>query len=190
MVSCFTATYDIHTDCCNGLDGLVSRELGLASSVGEVYNELIDRVSDALIFLSVAYLPNTNNTLGFMTLLVILFSSYLGILSKSAGSERQYGGLTGKTDRIIYISIAGLSVAICNAPPPFLECILMVHPNRHHNNVYTTLRDYLKRIDYRSWGQVLISPTHSTQLFKIVDNISIIIWHAHEEYTSCYLYTK
>lgn len=97
---------------CNALDGLVSRELGVASALGEVLNELIDRISDSIIFFSVIYLPSTNNTLGFMALIIVLLNSYLGILSKSAGGSRQYGGLIGKADRMILISVAAVLIVI------------------------------------------------------------------------------
>jgi len=109
LVLPFTTTF---RTACNALDGLVSRELGVASSFGEVLNELIDRISDSLIFLSVINLASTNNTLGFMTLLVVILNSYLGILSKSAGGKRQYGGLIGKADRMILISVAAVVIAI------------------------------------------------------------------------------
>jgi CDP-diacylglycerol--glycerol-3-phosphate 3-phosphatidyltransferase len=101
---------------CNALDGLVSRRLGVASSMGEVFNELIDRISDILIFISLILLPQTHDMLGYLALLIVLLNSYLGILSKSAGGSRQYGGLMGKADRMIYISVAALVVLIFNQP--------------------------------------------------------------------------
>jgi CDP-diacylglycerol--glycerol-3-phosphate 3-phosphatidyltransferase len=93
----FTTTF---RTACNALDGLVSRELGLASSFGEVLNEFIDRISDVI------------TTLGFLTLIMVLLNSYMGILSKSAGGPRQYGGLMGKPDRMILISVAALLIVV------------------------------------------------------------------------------
>jgi archaetidylinositol phosphate synthase len=105
----FTTTF---RTACNALDGLVSRELGLASSFGEVLNEFIDRISDVIIFLSVIRLAATDTTLGFLTLIMVLLNSYMGILSKSAGGPRQYGGLMGKPDRMILISVAALLIVV------------------------------------------------------------------------------
>lgn len=103
----FTTTF---RTACNALDGLVSRRMGVASSFGEVLNEFIDRVSDTLIFGSVILLSATNDLLGVATLIVILWNSYLSILSKAAGGSRQYGGVMGKADRMIYISVAAVLV--------------------------------------------------------------------------------
>jgi phosphatidylglycerophosphate synthase len=97
---------------CNALDGLVARRLGVASNFGEVLNELIDRFSDSVLFLSIYALSVTNNTLALFTLLVILLNSFLSILSKAAGASRQYGGIVGKADRMIYMSIACLIILI------------------------------------------------------------------------------
>jgi len=101
---------------CNALDGLVARRLGYASRFGEVLNEMIDRVSDTAIFGSLYFLPGVNGLLAIATLIVILLNSYLSILSKAAGGSRQYGGVMGKADRMIYISVASLAVWAANAP--------------------------------------------------------------------------
>jgi CDP-diacylglycerol--glycerol-3-phosphate 3-phosphatidyltransferase len=96
----------------NALDGLVSRELHVASRFGEVLNEFIDRVSDAIIFISLGLSGQVSYILASITTIVILLNSYLGIVSKAAGGSRQYGGLIGKADRMIYLSIASLLVLI------------------------------------------------------------------------------
>jgi CDP-diacylglycerol--glycerol-3-phosphate 3-phosphatidyltransferase len=97
---------------CNALDGLVSRELGVASGLGEVLNEFFDRISDSAFFLGLAFAPGINLRLGVITLTVILLNSYLSIVSKAAGGSRQYGGVMGKADRMIYIGSAAVLVLI------------------------------------------------------------------------------
>ncbi len=94
----------------NALDGLVSRELGVASRFGEVLNELIDRISDAAIFIGLALSPYADFTLGSIVVIVILLNSYLSILSKAAGASRQYGGFMGKADRMFYLGLAAIIV--------------------------------------------------------------------------------
>lgn len=94
----------------NALDGLVSRSLGIASKFGEVLNEFLDRVSDAAIFFGLAIAPFSNLKLGSITVIIILLNSYLSIVSKAAGGSRQYGGIMGKADRMIYLGIAALLV--------------------------------------------------------------------------------
>ena len=98
----------------NALDGLVSRKLGLASKFGEVLNELLDRISDTIIFLSLALAPFSNLIVGSIVVVVILLNSYLSIVSKAAGGSRQYGGIMGKADRMIYLGIMSLIVFFTN----------------------------------------------------------------------------
>jgi CDP-diacylglycerol---glycerol-3-phosphate 3-phosphatidyltransferase len=101
---------------CNALDGLVARRLKVADNFGEVLNEFIDRVSDTAIFTSIILLKSTNDRLGLAVLIVILLNSYLSILSKAAGGSRQYGGVMGKADRMIYVSIAAVIIGITKDP--------------------------------------------------------------------------
>ena len=94
----------------NALDGLFSRELKIASAYGEVLNEFLDRVSDVVVFLSLAFASFANIYTGSMLVVLILLSSYLGIVSKSAGGSRFYGGLMTKADRMIFLGAWALIV--------------------------------------------------------------------------------
>ncbi len=109
----------------NALDGMVARGLNVSSKKGEVYNEFLDRLSDAIIFTCLSYsfvntitidikffTSNINSSicliLGFITIIAILLNSYLGILGKSAGTERIYTGLIGKADRMFYLGLTSI----------------------------------------------------------------------------------
>lgn len=95
----------------NALDGLVARELKVKNGRwGEVLNEFTDRFSDAVIFGSFLFLPYINTKLAAIAIILILLSSYLAIVSKAAGGKRQYIGLMGKADRMIYLSIASVLI--------------------------------------------------------------------------------
>jgi CDP-diacylglycerol--glycerol-3-phosphate 3-phosphatidyltransferase len=94
----------------NALDGLVSRELKIASAYGEVLNEFLDRVSDAVIFIPLAFAPFSDIYIGSILIVLVLLSSYLGIVCKSAGGSRFYGGLMTKADRMIFLGIWALVV--------------------------------------------------------------------------------
>lgn len=97
----------------NALDGLVARELKVKNQkFGEVLNEFTDRLSDISIFSAFIFMPQVNTYLASATLVIILTNSYLSILSKAAGGKRQYGGLVGKADRMIYLGIFSIIVLI------------------------------------------------------------------------------
>jgi len=54
----------------------------------------------------VAEAPGSEPHLGAAMIVVMLLSSYLGTVAKAAGGKRQYGGVMGKADRMIYLGIA------------------------------------------------------------------------------------
>ncbi len=93
----------------NMLDGMVALQAKEASAVGEVINELPDRVSDTLIFLGLALSPFGNMMLSFWVIFGMLAVSYIGVLGKAVGANRQYGGLMAKPVRV-YILVVGCTV--------------------------------------------------------------------------------
>jgi CDP-diacylglycerol--glycerol-3-phosphate 3-phosphatidyltransferase len=92
----------------NALDGLVARDTGLARPWGEVLNECCDRLADVALLGGVSFAIGSDARLGAVTIVVMLLCSYLSIVSKAAGGKRQYGGIMGKADRMIYLSIASV----------------------------------------------------------------------------------
>ena len=100
----------------NALDGLVARRTGLARPWGEVLNELCDRLADAALLGGLALAPTTHGALGATTLVVVLLGSYLGVLSKAAGGPRQYGGVMGKADRMVYLAVAAPIAGLAGRP--------------------------------------------------------------------------
>jgi CDP-diacylglycerol--glycerol-3-phosphate 3-phosphatidyltransferase len=100
----------------NALDGLVARRTGLARPWGEVLNELGDRLADVALLGGLALAPTTDGRLGAAALVAVLLSSYLGVASKAAGGPRQYGGLMGKADRMLYLALAALLAGLAGRP--------------------------------------------------------------------------
>jgi phosphatidylglycerophosphate synthase len=92
----------------NALDGLVARGTGLARPWGEVLNEFCDRLADVALLTGVCFAPGSNPRLGAVVIVVMLLSSYLGTAAKAAGGKRQYIGVMGKADRMIYLSAASV----------------------------------------------------------------------------------
>jgi CDP-diacylglycerol---glycerol-3-phosphate 3-phosphatidyltransferase len=92
----------------NALDGLVARDTGLARPWGEVLNECCDRLADVALLTGVSFAIGSDARLGAVTIVVMLLCSYLSIVSKAAGGKRQYGGIMGKADRMIYLSLASV----------------------------------------------------------------------------------
>lgn len=100
----------------NALDGLVARAMGLARPWGEVLNEVSDRLADVALLGGLALAPTSDGRLGAATLVAVLLSSYLGLASKAAGGPRQYGGLMGKADRMLYLALAAVVAGLAGRP--------------------------------------------------------------------------
>jgi len=89
----------------NALDGLVARDTGLARPWGEVLNECCDRVADIMVFVGLALNSDVISPLAWIVLVLVLLSSYLGVVTKAAGGKRLFGGLLAKADRMIYLAL-------------------------------------------------------------------------------------
>jgi phosphatidylglycerophosphate synthase len=87
---------------CNALDGLVAQQTGQARAFGEVVNEGVDRLSDALLFLGLALTRWASWPAAAVAAVAILGASYVGTLGKAVGAGRQYGGWFGKADRMLW----------------------------------------------------------------------------------------
>ncbi|MBT4352848.1 CDP-alcohol phosphatidyltransferase family protein [archaeon] len=97
----------------NALDGMIARELKVKNQgFGEVLNEFFDRISDASIFFGLTLASYTNLIIGALAVIFILLNSYLSIVSKAAGGKRQYGGIMGKADRMIYLGIMSVIILV------------------------------------------------------------------------------
>ncbi len=91
----------------NALDGLVAKRTGRARPWGEVLNESSDRLADVALLGGLALSGPASVLLGAAAVVAVLLASYLGILAKAAGGVRQYGGVMGKADRMLLLSLAG-----------------------------------------------------------------------------------
>ncbi len=103
----------------NALDGLLAQATGKARPFGEVLNEATDRLSDIAILLGIAYSPFSSIRWGMSAVAAVLFSSYIGILGKAVGAGRQYGGILGKADRMLWFGVACVAAFFVGNPALF-----------------------------------------------------------------------
>ncbi len=67
----------------NMLDGMVAVVSGRASKVGELYNEVPDRASDAAVFIGAGYAGGGNVALGYIATILAIFTAYVPLQGKS-----------------------------------------------------------------------------------------------------------
>jgi phosphatidylglycerophosphate synthase len=96
---------------CNLMDGMVAVEGGLQTKAGEVYNDLPDRVADAIIFVGAGYaargLPY-DLALGWSAALLAVFTAYVRLLGGAVGLKQSFIGPMAKPHRMATLTVACL----------------------------------------------------------------------------------
>ena len=98
---------------CNLLDGMLAVEGRLKSAVGEIYNDLPDRISDIFIILGLGYSAHTSyyvspEVLGWIAALSAVLTAYVRVLGVSAGTSHYFTGPMAKPHRMALLSAACL----------------------------------------------------------------------------------
>src|SRR5678815_1017078 len=99
----------------NMLDGMVALVSGRASKVGELYNEVPDRVSDAAVFIGAGFAWGGNVALGYIATILAIFTAYVRAAGKIAGAPNEFCGPMAKQHRMFVITLICIYSAI--APP-------------------------------------------------------------------------
>ena len=88
----------------NLLDGMVAIESGRASPVGELYNEVPDRVSDTAILVGAGYAVGGDPVLGCLAACTALFTAYVRAMGKAAGAPQEFCGPMAKQQRMALLT--------------------------------------------------------------------------------------
>ncbi len=107
----------------NMFDGMVALASGRASPVGELYNELPDRVSDAAVLIGAGYAIGGCPELGYLAACLALFIAYLRAQGKVAGAHQEFCGPMAKQHRMTVVVAAGLISALPRDWQPELEAL-------------------------------------------------------------------
>lgn len=90
----------------NMFDGMVALQSGQSSPLGELYNEVPDRVSDAATLIGAGYTFGGNVELGYLAACVALFVAYVRAMGKSAGLPNEFCGPMAKQQRMFTVTVA------------------------------------------------------------------------------------
>ena len=90
----------------NILDVAVARLSGAQRPMGELWNELGDRVADVLFIGGSAFHPAVDARLVLAAVAGALLASYAGIAARAAGGARQYTGIMSKPGRMVVLAVA------------------------------------------------------------------------------------
>jgi phosphatidylglycerophosphate synthase len=96
----------------NMLDGMVAISGGTASKLGELYNELPDRVSDAAVLIGLGYAAGGEPTLGYLAALGAIATAYVRAVGQVAGAGAAFGGPMAKPHRMHIVTLCALYGAV------------------------------------------------------------------------------
>lgn len=107
---------------CNMLDGMVAVEGGKATPVGELYNEVPDRIADALLLVALGYAAvdapwGHGPLLGWLAAILALLTAYIRALGVAAGAAQCFLGPMAKPHRMFALTLGCLVAAGFAATP-------------------------------------------------------------------------
>jgi len=99
---------------CNMFDGMVALERGAASKLGELYNEIPDRVADAAVLIGLGYAAEGAIWLGYVAALLAVFTAYVRVFGVSLGAPADFRGPMAKPTRMHLVALTALICAGTN----------------------------------------------------------------------------
>jgi phosphatidylglycerophosphate synthase len=96
----------------NMLDGMVAISSQRASRLGELYNELPDRVSDAAIIIGAGYASGGLPALGYVGACTAILTAYVRAIGKANGVANLFIGPMAKPHRMFVLTVAAVSMAL------------------------------------------------------------------------------
>src|SRR5919106_423405 len=88
----------------NMFDGMVALASGRVSKIGELYNEVPDRVSDAAVFIGAGFAWGGNIALGYIVTILAIFTAYVRAAGKIAGAPNEFCGPMAKQHRMLVLN--------------------------------------------------------------------------------------
>lgn len=95
----------------NMLDGLVAVEHGKASATGPLYNELPDRIEDALLLVAAGYGAGAPE-LGYGATILAVATAYVRASGGALGLPQDFVGPMAKQHRMFILTVAAVTMAV------------------------------------------------------------------------------
>lgn len=94
----------------NLLDGMVAIQTGKASRLGELFNEVPDRISDTALLVGAGY-ASGEPVLGLWAALAAMLTAYIRTTGKTAGAPMDFCGPMAKQHRMAVLTLASVFAA-------------------------------------------------------------------------------
>jgi len=108
----------------DALDGKVARLAKRESKRGDFLDHVLDRYADFFIIGGMTISPFCDPWIGVLAILGVIFASYMGTQAQAVGIKRDYGGLLGRSDRLVLLIFLPLIQM-------FLEMLKLIGETHH-----------------------------------------------------------
>ena len=90
----------------DAIDGKVAKLTNKVSKRGDFLDHALDRFADVFMVGGLALSPwCQNSSIGFLAIVGMLLTSYMGTQAQAVGYRREYGGLLGRADRLVMLMV-------------------------------------------------------------------------------------
>jgi phosphatidylglycerophosphate synthase len=96
----------------NVLDGMVAVQGGRACPIGELFNEVPDRVADVVILIGAGYARGSVVLLGYLAALAAVLTAYVRAQGRALGAPQEFCGPMAKPQRMLMILGLALFCAV------------------------------------------------------------------------------
>jgi len=96
----------------NALDGMMAREMAMATPLGGFLNETGDVVSDACLYLPFAVVSPPSAAAVVAFVLLAALTELCGVTAQALGGSRRYDGPMGKSDRAFWVGALSLATVL------------------------------------------------------------------------------
>jgi phosphatidylglycerophosphate synthase len=96
----------------NMFDGMVAIETKTASPVGELFNEVPDRISDTATLIGLGYSAGGIPVLGYWAAIAAIFTAYVRGVGKVAGAPQDFSGPMAKQQRMFVATVVGVYLGV------------------------------------------------------------------------------
>ncbi len=119
----------------DAMDGKVAKMKGIASPRGDFLDHVLDRYADMFMLGGIAFSAYCRMEIGLIAMMGVIFASYMGTQAHAVGAGRDYGGILGRADRLVFLMAfsliqffsdsAGYAPAIFGYETSFLELMMI-----------------------------------------------------------------
>ncbi len=119
----------------DAMDGRIAKLRGIASERGDFLDHVLDRYADAFMLGGITFSAYCRDWIGILAMLGVIFASYMGTQAHAVGAGRDYGGILGRADRLVFLmvfpiiqffsDIFGFSLNIYGFSTNFLELMMI-----------------------------------------------------------------